>query len=98
MIVNNYPDGRPCEVFLKIAKMGGTLSGLTDGLAITMSHALQRGVPIDDLCKGLIGLRFEPTGQTNDPDIPECLSVLDYIGRRLARDYCDAETLERLGL
>lgn len=93
-----YPDGRLCEVFIKVAKQGGTMSGLTDSLAITLSHALQHGIPVGDLCSGLIGMRYEPTGETDDPQIPYALSLSDYIGRRLALDYCSAEELVRYGI
>ena len=98
MITGNYDDGRLCEVFLKIAKQGGTLHGFADGLAITISHALQNGTPVVEICKGLVGMRFEPTGPTTDPDIPEALSICDYIGRRLALDYCTPEERETHGL
>lgn len=98
MTTGEYEDGRLCEVFLKVAKQGGSVSGMTDTVAIILSHALQHGVPVADLCKGLVNMRFEPTGDTDDPEIPQALSVSDYIGRRLALDYCTQEEREKHGL
>ena len=35
-----YEDGRPGEIFIKMSKEGSTLSGVMDGLALTVSHRL----------------------------------------------------------
>lgn len=85
--VGMYPDGRPCEVFITIAKAGSTLRGVTDVLAKTISHALQHGVPISELASSYMDTKFEPSGTTNDPDIPTAHSITDYIGCRLALDF-----------
>ena len=47
--VGLFEDGRPGEVFLKMAKEGSTLSGLCDTLGILTSLALQYGVPVEAL-------------------------------------------------
>ena len=44
--VGEFEDGRPGELFLKVAKQGSTLSGIMDAFAISVSHGLQYGVPI----------------------------------------------------
>lgn len=85
--VGLYPDGRVCEIFLKVAKQGSTIGGLVDTLAITASHALQNGTPLGDLLRGWAGLRFEPNGDTQDPEVPNASSIPDYIAKRLALDY-----------
>src|SRR5258708_25956057 len=41
-----YEDGRPGEIFIKMSKEGSTLSGIMDGLALTISLGLQYGVPL----------------------------------------------------
>src|SRR6201981_3826669 len=41
--VGMYPDGRPGEIFIKMSKEGSTLSGVMDGLALTLSIGLQYG-------------------------------------------------------
>jgi len=81
--VGLYEDGRPGEIFIKMAKEGSTVSGLMDAVALLTSVALQYGVPIDDLARKLKNTRFEPYGPTNNPRIPWATSVLDYIFRWL---------------
>src|SRR5258708_6308978 len=41
-----YAHGRPGESFIKMSKEGSTLSGVMDGLALTVSLGLQYGVPL----------------------------------------------------
>jgi len=60
LTVNASPDGEPAEIFLKIAKQGSTLSGLMQAWAITVSAALQRGVPWSELRDKYVGMTFEP--------------------------------------
>ena len=68
--VSFYEDGirahQPGEVFIKIAKEGSTLGGLCDALAVTISLALQYGVPWPSLCKQYLHTRFEPNGSSLD--------------------------------
>ncbi|NNE74908.1 MAG: vitamin B12-dependent ribonucleotide reductase, partial [Acidimicrobiales bacterium] len=64
--------------------------------AISVSHGLQYGVPLRSYVKALIGMRFEPAGMTDDPDIRIASSLMDYLFRRLAVEYFDP--VERAGL
>jgi len=52
--VGMYPDGRPGEIFIKMSKEGSTLSGVMDGLALTLSIGLQYGVPLKVLVNKLV--------------------------------------------
>jgi ribonucleoside-diphosphate reductase alpha chain len=81
IIVGMYDDGRPGEVFIKMAKEGSTLSGVMDGLALSLSIGLQYGVPLKALVDKLTNTRFEPSGFTQNPEIRYASSVLDYIAR-----------------
>lgn len=81
--VGLYNDGRPGEIFVKIAKEGSTVSGLMDAVALLTSVTLQYGVPIEDLARKLKNTRFEPYGRTNNPQIPWATSLVDYIFRWL---------------
>ncbi len=83
LTVGYYDDGEPGEIFIKMAKEGSMASGLLDGLAMTMSVAIQHGVPLKLLCDKFKHTRFEPSGFTNNPDIPMATSLLDYIGKWL---------------
>ena len=81
IIVGLYPDGRPGEMFLKMAKQGSTLSGFVDAVGILTSLALQYGVPVDALAAKLAYMRFEPSGWTKHEEIRQAKSIIDYIFR-----------------
>jgi ribonucleoside-diphosphate reductase alpha chain len=95
--VGMYPDGRPGEVFIKMSKEGSTLSGVMDGLALTMSLGLQYGVPLKALVDKLLNTRFEPSGITANPNIRFATSVLDYIARWLGGRFISADYLKLNG-
>jgi len=92
--VGMYEDGRPGEVFIKMSKEGSTLSGVMDGLAVTLSIGLQYGVPLKVLVDKLINTRFEPSGFTENSEIRFATSVLDYVGRWLGGRFVSAEYLQ----
>ncbi|MCH7998550.1 MAG: vitamin B12-dependent ribonucleotide reductase [Chloroflexi bacterium] len=83
LTVGLYDNGRPGEIFVKIAKEGSTVSGLMDTMALLTSVTLQYGVPIEDLARKLKNTRFEPYGRTNNPHIPWATSIVDYVFRWL---------------
>jgi ribonucleoside-diphosphate reductase alpha chain len=83
LTVGMYDDGTPGELFIKMAKEGATLSGLMDGIALSISIGLQYGVPLKALVDKLMNTRFEPAGYTHNADIRFASSVLDYIARWL---------------
>jgi ribonucleoside-diphosphate reductase alpha chain len=85
--VGEYEDGRPGEVFMKVAKQGSTLAGIMDAFAISVSLGFQHGVPLATYVKKYTNMRFEPAGMTDDPDLRIAQSLVDYIFRRLAVDY-----------
>lgn len=90
--------GAPGRVDVAMAKHGSTLAGLLEGLSATLTRGLQMGVPLEVFLRDYIGTRFDPAGQTDDPDIPYATSVLDYLGRRLAMDYLTPEACDELGV
>lgn len=79
LTVGLYEDGRPGELFVRFAKIGGRQGALIDAWATVVSIALQSGVPLKCLTSKFSWGRFEPAGMTNDPDIRICTSPLDYI-------------------
>jgi len=81
--VGLFEDGKPGELFIKMAKQGSTLSGLMDTVGILTSLALQFGVPIESLARKFEYLRFDPAGYTPHPDIRYANSVVDYVFRWL---------------
>ena len=94
--VGEYEDGRPGEIFLRVSKQGSTLAGVMDAFAMAVSHGLQYGVPLRAYVDAFTGMRFDPAGMTDDPDIRIATSLIDYLFRRLAVEYLEPE--ERLGL
>jgi ribonucleoside-diphosphate reductase alpha chain len=96
--VGEYEDGRPGEIFLKVAKQGSTLAGIMDAFAISVSHGLQYGVPLEAFCHMFSNMRFEPAGMTDDPDIRFASSLVDYIFRRLAIAYLPFDKREAMGI
>jgi ribonucleoside-diphosphate reductase alpha chain len=95
--VGMYPDGRPGEIFIKMSKEGSTLSGVMDGLALTLSIGLQYGVPLKVLVNKLVNTRFEPSGITPNANIRFATSVLDYIARWLGGRFISADYLKLNG-
>jgi len=79
--VGLYPDGRPGELFITMAKEGSTVGGLMDAFGTAISMSLQYGVPLEVLVNKFSHTRFEPMGHTSNPDIRIAKSVVDYIFR-----------------
>ncbi len=79
--VGLYPDGRPGELFITMAKEGSTIGGLMDAFGTAISMSLQYGVPLEVLVNKFSHTRFEPMGYTTNPDIRIAKSVVDYIFR-----------------
>ena len=74
------------------------MNGLMDSLGISMSMALQHGVPLKDLVRKLAHLRFEPAGATNNPRIRFAKSIPDYVARWLALEFLTEDERRAIGL
>ncbi|MBI3940030.1 MAG: vitamin B12-dependent ribonucleotide reductase [Acidobacteria bacterium] len=94
-----YPEDNTLgEIFLNFAKQGSTLQGMAMAWAIAISMGLQRGVPLEDYVRMFAHMSFEPSGLTNNPQIPFATSIPDYVVRYLAIRYLSKETQENLGI
>ncbi len=87
LTAGTHADGQLGEIFLRLGKQGSTMAGLTEAFSIVTSLALQHGVPLELITARLRGLRFEPSGLTDDPEIGEVTSIVDYVARRLSTDF-----------
>jgi ribonucleoside-diphosphate reductase alpha chain len=87
LTIGLFEDGSPGEIFIKVSKEGSTLSGLIQGFCRAFSLALQYGLSVQDAVDRFRGMRFDPMGPTNNPDIPEASSILDYVARYLELYY-----------
>jgi ribonucleoside-diphosphate reductase alpha chain len=85
--VGFYPDGRPGELFITMAKEGSTIGGLMDVLGTSISIGLQYGVPLEVFVNKFAHSRFEPAGFTKNSDIPIAKSIADYIFRWLGMEF-----------
>ena len=72
VIVNFFEDGKPGEVFCRIAKEGSDLAGWVEALCLTISVAWQYGVPWSVLREKYVGTIFG----TDDEEHPSLLDAL----------------------
>jgi ribonucleoside-diphosphate reductase alpha chain len=91
LTIGLYEEGKPGEIFLRMAKEGSTISGLMDTIATMTSVSLQYGVPLKALVDKFSHTRFEPSGITNNREIPIAKSLVDYIFRYLGNRYLEVE-------
>jgi ribonucleoside-diphosphate reductase alpha chain len=94
----SYEDGSPGEIFVTMAKEGSTLSGMLDAFATSISLTLQYGVPLRDMVNKFSHMRFEPSGRTENAEIPVAQSIVDYIFRWLASQFLSEEEKEEFGV
>ena len=79
--IGKYDDGTPGEMFIRMSKMGSTVSGMMEAFATVVSVALQHGVPLPLLIDKYRQTKFDPAGFCKNPKIPSATSVLDYLFR-----------------
>ncbi|MBM4175294.1 MAG: vitamin B12-dependent ribonucleotide reductase [Ignavibacteria bacterium] len=94
--VGIYEDGQPGEIFIVMSKEGTVVSGLMDSFATAISLALQYGVPLKVLVDKFTHTRFEPSGFTNNKQIPIAKSVMDYIFRWLQLKFLPEDEASQL--
>jgi len=80
-------DGNLREIFIDVAKTGGTLRGFADAVGIALSHCLQLGQPLSEIVNKHMWSEFAPSGFTSNPQIPSCTSILDYVAKLIATRY-----------
>jgi ribonucleoside-diphosphate reductase alpha chain len=55
-------------------------------------------VPLRDLVRNFSHMRFEPSGRTENPEIPVAQSAIDYLFRWLGSKFLSPEEVEELGV
>jgi ribonucleoside-diphosphate reductase alpha chain len=96
--VGVFDDGTPGDIFVDIAKDGTTMQGMMNTLCIAVSMGLQYGVPPEVYVSKLSHMRFEPNGLTNDADIRNAKSIVDYIFRWFGKKFLTVEQQEEAGI
>lgn len=99
LTVGLYDDTRmPGEIFLRVSKEGSSLSGHVDAFATAISIGLQYGVPLKVYVNKFANMRFEPSGPTQNPNIPNAKSIVDYVFRWLALKFLTPEERQSIGV
>jgi ribonucleoside-diphosphate reductase alpha chain len=94
LTVGHYPDGRPGETFIRMAQHGSTITGLLDAFATAISIMLQYGIKLEDLALKFKGMKFPPAGMTDNPDIRQAESIIDFVFKWLELNYCNGKDKE----
>ncbi len=83
-----YEDGSLGEVFLSMYKEGAAYRSLLACFAVSISKALQYGVPLEEFVDSFTFTRFDPAGMVMGHDaIKSCTSILDFTFRFLGYEY-----------
>lgn len=83
-----YEDGTLGEIFIDVNKTGTMVRALCSGIAMTVSRALQYGVPLCEFIDAFKDYKFEPSGDVEGHhEIKEASSILDCIFRDLEAHY-----------
>jgi ribonucleoside-diphosphate reductase alpha chain len=82
-----YPDGRPCEIFVGARKSGTLVDNFLKEIGKNYSRNLQLGMTLDDLTRKLINEHGPLGGQTDHKYIKSCLGIQDLIGKLLRYEY-----------
>jgi ribonucleoside-diphosphate reductase alpha chain len=96
LTVGLFNDGQPGELFMKMSKEGSTLSGMIQAFCRAFSLAIQYGLSLEDAVARFKGMRFDPMGPTDNPDIPEAQSVIDYVARYLEHEFGEAQVVRKM--
>ena len=75
-----------------------TLNGMVNACAMAISVALQYGAPLETIAAKYTHMRFEPSGDTDNPRIPRAKSIPDYAARWLASIWCEPDVQAVLGI
>ena len=96
LTVGEYEDGTLGEIFIRVDKEGGELRSY-DGWAIACSLLLQHGIPdaLETIINKFKHIHMEPSGLTNNPEIPFAKSIFDYVAKWLELRYLLADNLDK---
>lgn len=88
----DYPDGALGEIFLDMPKEHAKFRAMVNQFAISVSVALQYGVPLEAFVSAFRFSQFEPSGKVEGHEaIDTATSVLDYVFRELSLSYLQPE-------
>lgn len=80
-----YPDGRPGELFVDVAKAGAALRLWAGEAAMMISVALQHHTPLQTVLRLFLGSVSDPAGEVfGHPFVKKCTSIMDLIAKDMA--------------
>jgi hypothetical protein len=82
-----WPDGRPCEVFISSSRSGSEVDKFVQEFGKMVSRLLQAGVPVQTVIGKLKGEHGPLAGTTNRPEAPAPLGIQDLVGILLEKRY-----------
>ena len=89
-----YEDGRLGEIFIDVDQTGSTISAMLNCFCISVSIALQHGVPLEDYVDKFLFTKFHPSGMVAGHEhIASAQSIIDYTFRELAIHYLNRQDL-----
>ena len=78
-----YGDGKPCEIFCCVSKVGSDLRTAFEAWAMTASKGLQHGLPVEGLAKAIRFIRDDYAGEIVEPWMGAATSLWDAIAQLL---------------
>jgi ribonucleoside-diphosphate reductase alpha chain len=87
MTVAFTPERKVVKLFIHSNKLGSVTSGSMRTSA-RLAGRLFEHIPLADVLEDLRAEWYEPSGRTNNPEIPYANSISDYIGRWLELKFC----------
>lgn len=99
LTVGEYPDGRPCEIFLTIGRDGSDVRAWAGAFSKMVSLALQYGMPLDRVIEACEFTQFEPRGIVDGHSrVKMCASIVDLVARILGVTYAGRDDLAQVNL
>ena len=87
-----YPDGRPSELFVDVAKAGAALRQWAGSSAMMISIALQHHTPLQTILSLFLGTVSDPSGDViGHPFLKRCTSIMDLIAKDMAVSFLGVE-------
>lgn len=86
-----YPDGRPGEVFLDMAKQGTAIRGWANDAALLVSLLLQHGATPGEIAYAIRDMHnelFPAEEVVGCPGIESAAGPLDFLAQLLQKEFC----------
>ncbi|MBR9692682.1 adenosylcobalamin-dependent ribonucleoside-diphosphate reductase [Candidatus Woesearchaeota archaeon] len=94
IVTHDHENGSLGQVRMEMSDMGEEYQGLLGAYNEMVNHALQSGVPLQNLVDKFTFTDFAPGGPVHgDPAVKNATSIIDYLYRVLGHEYLDRDDL-----